>query len=41
MDGALDGRDGLLKVAADRFDVLIVDRILLGLNRLSSVKCWH
>lgn len=33
-----DGRDGLIRAAAERFDILIVDRMLPGLDGLSVVQ---
>ena len=33
-----DGRDGLIKAAADPYDVLVVDRMLPGLDGLSLVQ---
>jgi two-component system, OmpR family, response regulator len=33
-----DGRDGLIRAAAEHFDVLIVDRMLPGLDGLSLVR---
>ena len=38
VDVATDGRDGLLKAAAEAYDVLIVDRMLPGLDGLSLVQ---
>ncbi|HEX6143318.1 MAG TPA: response regulator transcription factor [Geminicoccaceae bacterium] len=38
VDQAGDGRDGLLKAATADFDVLIVDRMLPGLDGLSLVR---
>jgi two-component system OmpR family response regulator len=35
---ATDGRDGLIKAAADPYDVLVVDRMLPGLDGLSLVQ---
>jgi two-component system, OmpR family, response regulator len=35
---AADGRDGLLRAAAETFDVLVVDRMLPGLDGLSVVQ---
>jgi two-component system OmpR family response regulator len=37
-DVAAEGREGLLKAAADPFDVLVVDRMLPGLDGLSLVR---
>jgi two-component system OmpR family response regulator len=37
-DIAADGREGLLKAAADPFDVLVVDRMLPGVDGLSLVR---
>ncbi len=37
-DVAADGREGLLKAAADPFDVLVVDRMLPGVDGLSLVR---
>jgi len=38
VDLAADGRDGLIKAAAEPFDVLIIDRMLPGLDGLSLVQ---
>ncbi len=38
VEHADNGRDGLIKAAADAFDVLIVDRMLPGLDGLSLVQ---
>jgi two-component system OmpR family response regulator len=38
VDQASNGRDGLLMATAERYDVLIVDRMLPGLDGLSLVK---
>jgi two-component system, OmpR family, response regulator len=37
-DIAADGREGLLKAAADPFDVLVVDRMLPGVDGLNLVR---
>ncbi len=38
VDVAVDGRSGLIKAAAETFDILIVDRMLPGLDGLSLVQ---
>ena len=38
VEHAADGKDGLIKAAAETFDVLIVDRMLPGIDGLSLVQ---
>ena len=38
VDRAPDGRDGLFLAAGEKYDVLIVDRMLPGLDGLAIVK---